>query len=295
MVVHLINKAEVHWQLNDNCTMGCSYCPTKYSGNTASRNIEEYLSVVRKLQDSRYKNAESIHWKLGGGEPLQFPGLGILLNAIRSKPNYVRLDTSGGETWFEIMAIKDMFDHIKFTQHSWQNPSVLNFAIDFCKDEGKRLSVVVPLMPGKILEGRTYIQELLDAGVEAYDLILYNDARKGDWWHGYSMRDINLIMGRPEDYVEPPIPIADPSLPDPNWVDPSIIKDPEWVYTGKQCFAGVDYLYIGAKGFASASDCGGRDLGNVFKNDWQAPDTSFACPMFQCMHESDRTRIRVNN
>ena len=274
--------------------MGCSYCPTKYSGNTVNRNIEEYLTVVRKLQDSRYKNAESIHWKIGGGEPLQFSGLGILLNAIRSKPNTVRLDTSGGETWFEIMAIKDMFDHMKFTQHSWQNPSVLNFAIDFCKDEGKRLSVVIPLMPGKILEGRSYVQELIDTGVEAYEQALFNDARKGDWWQGYSTRDINLIRGLPEDYEEPPIPIADPSLPDPNWVDPSIIKDPEWVYTGKQCFAGVDYLYISAKGFASASDCGGRDLGNVFKNDWQAPDTSFACPMFQCVHESDRTKIRVN-
>ena len=274
--------------------MGCSYCPTKYSGNTSNRNIEEYLIVVRKLQDTRYKHAESINWKIGGGEPLQFAGLGILLNAIRSKPNTVRLDTSGGETWFEIMSIKDMFDHMKFTQHEWQNPSVLNFAIDFCKDENKRLSVVIPLMPGKILEGRAYVQELIDSGVEAYEQALFNNARKGDWWNLYSQRDINLLRGLPEDYVEPPPIPVDPNAIDPNWVDPSIIKDPEWVYTGKQCFAGVDYLYIGAKGFASASNCGGRDLGNVFKNDWQAPDASFACPMFQCVHESDRTRIRVN-
>lgn len=290
----MIKKADVIWQLNDNCTMGCSYCPSKYSGNTVHRNIEEYLAVVKKLQDTRYKHAETIHWKIGGGEPLQFPGLNILLNAIRSKPNIVRLDTSGGETWFEIMAIKDLFDHMKFTHHEWQNPSVLNFAIDFCKDEGKRLSVVIPLLPGKILECREHYQQLLADGVDAYEQVLYNDNRHGDWWSGYSLKDINLIRGRPEDYVDPPPPPVDPNAPDPNWVDPSIIRDPEWVYLGKQCFAGVDYIYISARGFASASDCGGRDLGNVFKNDWEAPGDSFSCPMFQCMHESDRKKIRVN-
>ena len=290
----MIKNAEVYWQLNDICSKQCAYCPSRYKGNSTDRSLEEYLTVVRKLQESRYKHAEQIRWKITGGEPLEFPGIGILLNEIKKKPSHVRLDTSGGETWFEIMAIKDLVDHIKFTQHSWQNPSVLNFAIDFCKDEGKRLSVVVPLMPGKINEGRVYVKELLDSGVEAYEQILWEDARPGVYWSGYSMGDMNILNGLPEDWVPPPPPPKDPNQPDPVWVDPRVIQNPEFVYTGKQCFAGVDYIFIGSRGFASASDCGGRELGNVFKNDWIAPDTSFACNMMQCLSENDRTRIRVN-
>lgn len=290
----MIKQAEVHWQLNDICSKDCAYCPTRYKASTTSRGLEEYLTVVRKLRESRYKNAETISWKLGGGEPLEFPGIGILLNEIKKQPSRVRIDTSGGDTWFEIMAIKDFVDHIKFTQHHWQNPSVLNFAIDFCKDEGKRLSVVVPLMPGKILEGRTYVEKLLDSGVEAYEQILWENNKTGSYWIGYSDGDINLINGLPEDWVPPPPVPVDPNLPDPGWVDPRIIQNPKFVYTGKQCFAGVDYIFIGARGFASASDCGGRELGNVFQDNWVAPDTSFACNMLQCLSKTDRERIRVN-
>lgn len=290
----MIKQAEVQWHLNDICSMDCVYCPSRFKGSSTDRSLEEYLVVVRKLQESRYKHVEKINWKLGGGEPLQFPGISILLNEIKKRPSNVRLDTSGGQTWFEIMALRDLFDHIKFTQHTWQNPSVLNFAIDFCKDEGKRLSVVVPLMPGKVNEGKAYVQELIGSGVEAYEQVLWEDARVGAYWSGYSTGDINLLNGLPEDWVPPPPPVKDPNEPDPAWIDPRIIKNPEFVYTGKQCYAGVDYIFIGSRGFASASDCGGRELGNVFKNDWVAPDTSFACNMMQCLSENDRKRIRVN-
>ena len=291
----MIAQAEVHWNLNDNCTMGCEYCPTRYSGNSVHRGVEDYVKVVRKLQDSRYKHSESIKWKLGGGEPLQFAGLGIMLTEIKKMPSYVRIDTSGGESWFDLLAIQDRVDHIKFTHHAWQNVSVLNFAIDFCKDYDKRLTVIVPLQPGKIRECRAHVEELKAQGVEALEKVLTDDARTGGkLWFGYSTRDKNIIRGLPEDYMEPPPVPVDYNAVDHNWIDHSVVTAPQHVYTGKKCYAGVDYIFIGQRGFASASDCGGRDMGNVFAADWQAPDAPFACNMNQCRSEADRRRLRVN-
>lgn len=294
-IVMMIKQAEVHWNLNDNCNAGCAYCPSKYSGNTTNRGIDEYQRVIRKLQDSRYQVAESIKWKLGGGEPLHFPGLDIILKDIKKHPSTVRLDTSGGSTWFDLMPIMHLLDHIKFTQHSWQNPSVLDFTIDLCQDNNVKLDVVIPLLPGKILQGREQIQELAARGISAHEQILTAQASGGNnFWSEYTTSDINLINGLPEDWTPPPPEPIDPNLPNPAWVDPRVIANPEFVYTGAICWAGVDYIFIGAKGWASASACGGRDIGNVFHADWAAPSSSFACPMLQCMHESDRTRIRVN-
>jgi len=290
----MIEQAEVHWLLNGVCNLGCEYCPSRFNNIDNGRNIEEYQVVIRKLQASRYKNAKSIKWKLGGGEPLQFPGLDIVLNEIKKMPSFVRLDTSGGETWFDLMSVINKIDHIKLTQHSWQNPSVLDFTVDLCADNNVRLDVVIPLLPGKIDELRAYIEELKAKGISAHEQILTNDARGGnEFWDGYSAKEKLKLAGLPEDWqpVEEP---KDPNAPDPNWVDPRIIRNPEFVYTGKQCYAGVDYIFIGAKGFASASSCGGRDIGNVFAADWQAPESSFACPMLQCANERDRKIIRVN-
>ena len=210
-------------------------------------------------------------------------------------PSFVRLDTSGGETWFDLMSVINKIDHIKLTQHSWQNPSVLDFTVDLCADNNVRLDVVIPLLPGKIDELRAYIEELKAKGISAHEQILTNDARGGnEFWDGYSFKDKLRLLGLPEDWKPPVEEPKDPNAPDPNWVDPRIIRNPEFVYTGKQCYAGVDYIFIGAKGFASASSCGGRDLGNVFAADWQAPENSFACPMLQCANERDRKIIRVN-
>lgn len=291
----MIKQAEIHWLLNGICRSGCEYCPSRLNNVDNGRSLEEYLSVIRKLQASRYLHADSIKWKLGGGEPLQFPGLDIVLNEIKKRESYVRLDTNGGETWFELMSIINKVDHIKLTQHYWQNESVLNFIIDLCKDNDVKLDVMIPLLPGKIDECKDRVQELQNNGVMAHELVLTNDAKKSnDLWHGYSEPERRRLLGLPADWEPPVEQPRDPNEPDPNWVDPRIVQNLEHVYTGKQCFAGVDYLYIGAKGFASASNCGGRDVGNVFSEAWQPPETSFACPMFQCSDERDRTIIRVN-
>lgn len=281
-----MKELEINWKLNSYCEYGCEYCHGRWSKGSLDKTLDQYLNVVEKLQATRYPYGDKIKWILGGGEPLNFPNLNQLLHKIKEKNSYVRLDTSGGDSWFGFMEIINYVDYFKVTHHSWQNTSVLDFIIDNCNEYDKKLRIVIPLLPGLIKEGREQVAELMSRNVSVEEQILKNS--EGGDWSGYSKKDKNLINFLPEDYVEPPrvespyVPLNEPP------------KDNTPSYTGKLCYAGIDLLRIDHKGFANGSDCGGRPIGNVFEEGWEAPQGPFACPMLWCRSPSDRTDIRVN-
>lgn len=292
---------KIIWQLSGGCTNDCWYCPSKYRNNPNYKNLDEYLSVVNKLQTyGQRQNIQEISWKFKGGEPLQFSNLNIVLRQVKSKKSYVALETSGGDSWFDLLAVIEHVDELIITHHYWQNETILNYAIDLFNEQNKKIKVFIPLLPGQIKEGRVKIQSLLEQGVNVEEQRLLGDY--GQLHEKYSLRDLNIIYGRPEDWEPPPPPPLPPPPPadappapppkDPRWVDPRLSNgNPS--YTGKQCWAGVDWLYIDSKGFAKGSECGGREIGNVFDSGWTPPDISFACPMLFCHHQSDRTNIRI--
>lgn len=278
---------EIRWKLNSYCEYNCEYCLNKWSGGELDKSLDQYFDVVDKLQHTRYQHGDRIKWVIGGGEPLHFPNLNLLLRKIKEKNSYIRLDTSGGDSWFGIMEIINYIDYLKVTHHHWQNPSVLEYIIDICKENNKKIRILVPLLPGKIKEGRAKVQELSDMGIGSEEQILTKE--DGNYWTGYSIKDINLLEGRSEDDPRPIIvnqPVYEPLNEPPKDNSPS--------YTGKQCYAGVDYLLINNKGFAVGSECGGRDIGNVFSENWQAPAGSFACPMMWCRSINDKKRLRID-
>lgn len=293
----MIEQTEVHWQLNSYCEYRCDYCPGKWSAGSLDRNIDEYITVVEKLQVSRYKNCRSIGWHLTGGEPLNFPNIHILLRTIKSQPSQVTLETSGGDNWFGLVEITQHVDYFKVTHHDWQNVSTLHFIADYCKENNKKLKIFVPLTSGKILEKKQLVQELRSQGFDVEEQVLKNE--NYSLWSGYKREDINLMAGRRADEDPPPLPPSAapaPAMPtEPVYVDlskPATDGSPS--YTGRQCYAGVDYITIDAKGWARGSDCHGRVIGNVFDADWTAPDTSFACPMTFCRSINDRQKIRID-
>ena len=277
---------EINWKLNSYCEYGCEYCHGKWSKGSLDKTLDQYLYVVEKLQTTRYPYGDKIKWFIGGGEPLNFPNLNQLLQKIKEKNSYVRLDTSGGDSWFNVMEIINYVDQFRLTHHSWQNVSVLDFIIDHCKDNDKKIKVLIPLLPGKILEGHKSVEELISRGVDAEPQTL--KTANGEMWTQYSKKDKNLIRGFPEDYEDPPyvpppyIPLNEPP------------KDDSPTYTGKLCYAGVDILNIDHKGFCNGSECGGRMIGNIFEEGWMVPDGPFACPMLWCRSINDREKIRVN-
>lgn len=283
----MIPSAEIRWLITDRCNYNCEYCPSKYRSDVLKRNVEEYIDIVKKLQNSRYKYAKSIKWRIGGGEPLSFGGIVTLLREIKKQPATVRLETSGGDTWFNFVEVSDLVDSVKLTHHYWQNISVLEFLIDLCQQHNKPIDIVIPLNPGRIREDRELVEKLNQQGIKAQEQTLQNE--DGKPWIGYSKRDVNIIMGRPEDYEESEEPVN-------NYVDlskPPADDSPSFL--GQTCYAGVDYLFINERGFVIASECGGRNSGNIFNEGWEPPDNPFKCPMYYCRSTEDRRLIRMGD
>jgi len=291
-------NSQVFWHLTDYCDQECTYCPARYRGGSSIKELASYLSVVKKIQDSRYKHAEKIVWQLSGGELITLPNITSILKQIKTRPSFVKIETSGGTSWFDYMSIQDYIDQITLTYHHWQNPSIAEYIIDFCQTNNKIIRVKVPYFPGKVKEQMALIADLNSRKIPTRGMPLYVDARSSNpYIDGYSANEINLMNGREENWVPPPpapVPPRDPSLPDPNWIDPTKpSEEGQKQSVGTGCYAGVDYIYISHKGFATGSDCGGRTLGNVFESDWLPPRESFNCPMFLCHSHSDKKKIRM--
>jgi len=289
----LINKrmieleyAEVKWDLNAYCGFQCSYCDSQYKSGDLDKTVDQYLTVIDKLQHSRYKHHSKILWKIGGGEPLHFPHLSTLLKKMKEKSCIIRLDTSGDDNWFTFYGIAGLVDHVKLTYHSWQNDDVFDFILEQCKEKNVNVSIDIPLIPGRIVESRNKVNYFNNLGYTCSEQILYDLG--GVLHRGYSQVDQNRIYGRPDDWL--------PEAPKPNYnyVDLTVVNGTDPVYTGNPCYAGVDWLYINPKGFASYSQCGGRNEHfNAFDPQWQPPEDHLPCRLNQCRSEQDRQKIRI--
>lgn len=288
-----LEHAEVSWDLNSHCQFKCSYCRPEWKNGGIDRSIEQYLSIVDKLQTTRYQHHNKIYWEIGGGEPLHFPHLSTLLKKIKEKPSSVQLNTSGDDNWFSLYGVLNFVDKIKFTYHPWQNDDVADFIFEQCKEKNIDVIVVVPLVPGGIVEARAKVEYFKSLGHKCKEQILHDAG--GKLYHGYSQVDENRIYGKPDDYV-PTVILHDPNKPDPNYIDLTIVNNTDPVYTGLPCYAGVDWLHINHKGFVSYSQCRGRNESlNAFDLEWQPPSDHFPCTVNQCRSEQDRTKIRIKS
>ena len=283
--------AEVTWMLNAHCKFQCSYCQPQFKNGGLNWSLDQYLTIIEKLQDTRYNHHSKILWKIGGGEPLHFPHLSTLLKKMKEKPCTIRLDTSGDDSWFSLYGVINFLDAVELTYHSWQNDDVFDFILEQCAEKNVSVSIVVPLVPDSITESRERVKQFVDRGYTCNEQVLHD--ADGELHRGYSTVDANRIFGRPDDYV-PETVVFDPNAPDPRYIDLSTANNTDPVYTGMPCYAGVDWLHIGHKGFVSYSQCGGRNEHyNAFDPDWQPPNTHFACTVNQCRHEQDRKTIRI--
>lgn len=295
-----MQRSQVIWELSDYCSFNCIYCPPKFRGGEITNSTDSYINAIKQIQETRYDHIDVIDWKIQGGDPLVFPNINQLLKQIKTRNSFIELNTSGGDNWFDIMGIADYIDYLKLTTHYWQNPSVFNFILDYFQEKQKKLTVTVPLFPGKILESKEAVRELLSKGVDAKQQIL-RDNNLNNYWQGYAQSDINLIEGRRADEdpvkyeVKHEVKQTAAIIPDSTYVDLSKAPtDQSPSYTGKLCYAGIDYLEINSKGFVSGSKCRGRTMGNIFEEAWRLADSPFACPMLFCRESDDRTNIRMN-
>lgn len=286
-----LEYAEVVWMLNAHCKFQCSYCQSQFKNGGLDHSLEQYLTIVEKLQHTRYAHHASIHWTIGGGEPLHFPHLSAVLKKIKQQPSTVHLSTSGDDSWFSLYSVIGLIDSVELTYHAWQNDDVFDFVLEQCAERQVNVSIIIPLIPGAVTESRARVQQYVDRGYTCNEQVLHD--ADGQLHRGYSTVDDNRIHGRPDDFVLETV-VFDPNVPDPNYIDLSVANSVDPVYTGSPCYAGVDWLYIGHKGFASYSMCSGRNEHcNVFDPAWQPPAAAFACTVNQCRNEQDRKKIRI--
>jgi len=289
---------KIIWQISGGCTHECWYCLPKYRNNPNYRHLDDYLKVINLIQNHGERSKfTKFSWKFKGGEPLQFPNFNIILREVKSKESQVALETSGEDNWFNILEIIEFLDRVELTHHYWQNESVLNYIIDLTKERNIDLKIKIPMLPGKMRDCVDKADSLKAQGINVEEQLLSDEYNQTI--SNYSLLDYNIYYRRPEDWAPPPPPSLEPeaavdSMPPstPVWVDPRI-DDGAPKYTGKPCYAGVDYLYIDSKGFASGSDCGGRMIDNVFSDGWTPPDMPFPCPMLFCRSHNDYQNIRI--
>jgi len=280
-----LEYAQIDWLLNAHCKLQCSYCRPEWKNGPADRPLNDYLEVIKKLQRTRYCHHPKILWRIGGGEPLHFPYLTEVLQAIRAWPSWIRLDTSGDDTYFALYRVLDLINHIHLTYHEWQNDDVVGFILEECRAKQKKVTMAFPLLPGRINETREKINYYQQRGFECTEQILYEP--DGRFIKSYSEVDLNRIFRRSDD--------ATTEAAVPGYTDLSIINSVDPVYTGLPCYAGVDWIHINPKGFVSYSECGGRNEHfNAFDSAWQAPGEHFACTMGQCRSKNDREKIRIS-
>lgn len=286
-----LEYAEVTWALNSQCSLQCSYCRPEWKAGSNDRTIDQYLSIVNKLQTTRYQHHSKIHWTITGGEPLDFPELGTLLKKIKEQPSIVCLETSGDITWFSYHRVATLVDKVHLTYHEWQNDDVFEFILEQCKENGTGVHINVPLAPGLIYESKAKVEHFRQLGYSCNEQVLHEP--DGKLYRGYTQIDENRIHGLEDDFVPTPV-VYNPNLPDPNYIDLTVVNKQDPVYTGSPCYAGVDWLYINHKGFVSYSQCGGRNEHfNAFDPEWSPPSSSFSCNVNQCRHEADRSKIRI--
>jgi organic radical activating enzyme len=280
-----MKSSEIFWNITKYCSYGCAYCEFRNGSKQDTKNIEDYLRVINKIQTVRYRDFDSLVWKISGGEVLSIGGTVTLANAIKSKPSRLEIETSGGDSWFEFMPVLELVDRVRLTVHDWQNQSVTDYIIDMCQTNNIDLVVSVPLPPGKIKETRERIEYIKNQGVAVKEQLLYNFGRHDQGlWTGYAKSDIIEILGyEPEEQLQEP----------PPWVNPSS-DDGSPSFTGKSCSAGIDYLRIDHAGFSTGSFCGDRPSGNVFDLEWEPPSSLHTCGMIWCKNQQDRSKLRID-
>ena len=287
-----LTQAEVTWALNSYCTLQCEYCRPEWKSGTIDHSIGEYLSIVEKLQTTRYKHHQTIYWRITGGEPLNFPDIGTLLKKIKEKSSIVELETSGEMDWFSFLRVSKLIDKLHLTYHHWQNDDIVNFILEQCSENNVSVSISIPLESGLIFECREKVSQFIQQGYNCREQVLLDAG--GGFYKGYSQVDLNRIHGRDDSWEPEPV-VFNPNVPIPGYIDLSVVTNKEFVYTGNPCYAGVDWLSINPKGFVTYSQCGGRNEPlNVFDPNWMPPDSAFPCTVNQCRSEQDQNKIRIH-
>lgn len=294
-----ILKTEVSWSLNDYCKSECSYCPIQFRGGPPPKEKHEYLRVANSIVDAYNGIGRQISWIINGGEPLDLDDIAPLLRACKGEINKVELNTNGGRLWVDWWAIEPYVDRVNLTCHYWQNLSLIKYIVDTFRNKSKPIYVTFPIRPNHFdhdINKATELEDLCDILVTK--TLLYKEADANAGMFSYNNEQLEMIglLNRPRGMRNPePTPVKSELV-----IEKAYFESTTWddrykdrikanpSFTGQLCNAGVEYLFIGAQGWATGSNCGNQSLGNIWQDGWRPPVAPQQCTMISCVSKFDQ-------
>lgn len=274
-------RTRINWQLNNYCTGGCSYCPTRFWGGEKPPMVDRFLEITRRIIDHYKQLGRDIDWNFTGGEPLEFFDLPAVMKMCKESNGTIELQTNGGKLWLDWWAIEPHVDNLHLTYHYWQNPNLIKFIIQAFRGKNKNFDITVPIRHDYFDDdwGRA-LQVETDFEIRVSKQPLYKDASAD--LYPYTRDQLVKLFG--EQWTDLYLNAKPVTFHEQR--EAIIAVSPS--FTNQRCNVGIETLSIGSEGWLSGSDCGIKHMGNVWKDDFTLPNEPTMCDRTVCASGSDQ-------
>jgi organic radical activating enzyme len=276
-------RTSIHWELNNYCTGGCTYCPSRFWGGEKPESIASFVKVAKHIIDHYSSLGRKIDWHFTGGEPLEFFDLPEVMKLCKEAEGTIELFTNGGKMWLDWFAVEPNVDNLHLTYHYWQNPNLVKFIIQAFQKNSKQFDVVVPIRPDYFdADWDRAVAVEQEFGILVRKMPLYKEAAMDQGIYPYTEDQLVRFFGRPaveEKKAEIPKTFQQ--------VRQEIISRSP-AFMGKRCNVGIERLHITHNGYTTTSDCGILSCGNVWDGTLNLPKDPTVCNRSVCASGADQ-------
>jgi len=290
------NYFQINWMLHDRCTYACSYCPpSNHRGSDAWLNLDKVIETCDSIK-SQIDSKREMQILFSGGEPTvwkNFAGLVRYLSEEKWSLNIVSNLTRSLE-WWKNLGIQ--WDHVSASLHpEFADISDFIEKCNFIKTTANLLVVRVMLHPDRDLFTRA-VEFGHQIKIHCPDVyvewvpIIYEFGGAQIPLSPYSTDQLVLIsILKPGMAILPKV--AQRSLKEVVWENgvegrlnaQHLVKDNKNRFKGWQCDAGLDGIFIDAKGNIFRGTClQGDKIGNIQDDVISLPTNSIICDKRIC-------------
>lgn len=277
-------RTKIHWELNNYCTGGCTYCPSKYWGGEQPESITKFVAITTRIIDHYMSMGRNIDWTFTGGEPLEFFDLPEVMKLCKENGGTIELFTNGGKLWLDWWAIEPHVDSLHLTYHYWQNPNLIKFILQAFKKSNKPVNLMVPIRHDFFDEDIARAEEIEQVSEYSVSRMpLYKFADHSAGLMDYTETQLERLFG--VEWVDQNIRHKQPQTLEERTIE-IISSNPS--YTGKLCNVGIEKLNITSGGWVSGSNCNNTHLGNIWDGTFILPSEPQPCKMQACTDWNDQ-------
>jgi hypothetical protein len=286
---------QIGWDLNNHCNQDCSYCPPVIKGgNFSNGSWETVENFADRLCDHYEKLGKLAFIGFGGsGEPTMVEWFPDLLRMINNRiagcsvgtnltapiewweenGNYIsRVD---GSIHYEYTSLREKFDYIHHIRKFTRN-----------------MHLSVPMIPDKFdqqMEDINWWRENSEISI-APQVVFANMTASGKWKKEYTPEqkevlkkehDVNTYKITKETPQGPVVEVKSQIKVHLNE------SDSDCVFTGWQCYSGIDTLVIDSRGYVRKGWCPQHTMEQQHMSQWQWSTDPVPCNMAWCRQQHD--------